>query len=99
MRPTCISTGLYPRDSIRITWPLFRLASLISTGVAACGLPLTPTVESAKEEVTGIGCVLVLNSVPQFGNSRMLMRVRKRKKRFAPVILIVDFPYALLFWE
>jgi hypothetical protein len=47
---------------------------------------LTLTVEGAGEEVTEIGSVLVPKRVAQFGESRTLVRVRKRMTRCLPIV-------------
>jgi len=58
-------------------------------GVIPCALPLTLTVEGAGEDVTEIGSVFVLRNGEQFGESRTLVRVKTRMKRF---LAIVGFP-------
>jgi hypothetical protein len=57
------------------------------------------TVAPTGVDVTSILWVLFCVKVAQFGESRTLVSVRRRKKRFAPVILIVGLPYISVFLE
>jgi hypothetical protein len=74
-----------------MTAPLTALRSLISTGVAPRGTPLTLTVAPAGEDVTGIRCVRLDTRLAQLEDRTADARTRTRNVR-KELDLVIFYP-------